>query len=44
MHAPVDSMVQLVNCVTRLIAMLADNYDPDTPFKFAKLDIKDGFW
>ena len=24
--------------------MLADNYDPKTPFKFAKLDINDGFW
>ena len=24
--------------------MLADNYDPKNPFKFAKHDIKDGFW
>jgi len=24
--------------------MLADNYDPKKTFKFAKLDIKDGFW
>jgi hypothetical protein len=23
---------------------LADNYDPAKPFKFAKLDLKDGFW
>ena len=43
-QAPAESMVQLGNCVTLLIAMLADNYDPDTPFKFAKLEIKDGFW
>ena len=23
---------------------MADNYDPDKPFVFSKLDIKDGFW
>ena len=23
---------------------MADNFDPDWPFVFAKLDIKDGFW
>ena len=28
MQAPAESMIQLGNCVTRLIAMLADNYDP----------------
>ena len=44
MQAPAESMVQLGNCVTRLIKMLADNYDLETPFKFAKLDIKDGYW
>ena len=43
-QAPAESMVQLGNCVQRLIALLADNYDPTKPFKFAKLDIKDGFW
>ena len=42
--APAESMVQLGQCVQRLIALLADNYDPTTPFRFAKLDIKDGFW
>jgi len=26
------------------IAMLADSYDPKKPFKFTKLEIKDGFW
>ena len=43
-QAPAESMVQLGHCVQRLIATLADNYDPHKPFKFAKLDIKDGFW
>jgi hypothetical protein len=45
-QAPAESMVQLGNCVQCLIALLADNYDPaNKPFKFAKLDIKDGgFW
>ena len=43
-QAPAESMVQLGNCVQRLIALLADNYDPAQPFLFSKLDIKDGFW
>ena len=42
--APAESMVQLGNCMKRLIALLADNEDPNQPFVFAKLDIKDGFW
>lgn len=42
--APAESMIQLGNCIQRLVALLADNYDPDQPFLFAKLDIKDGFW
>ena len=42
--APAESMIQLGNCVQRLIALLADNYNPKKPFLFAKLDIKDGFW
>jgi hypothetical protein len=42
-QALAESMVQLGNCVQRLIALLADNYDPANPFKFAKLD-KYGFW
>ena len=28
----------------QIVATLADNFDPNKPFKFAKLDIKDGFW
>jgi hypothetical protein len=44
-QALAESMVQLGNCcVQRLIALLADNYDQAKPFKFAKLDIKYGFW
>jgi len=43
-QAPAESTIQLVQCVQRLIALLADNYDPDQPFLFSKLDIKDGFW
>ena len=42
--APLEAMVQLGYCVKRLIATMADNYDKDRPFKFCKLDIKDGFW
>ena len=43
-QAPAESMIQLGQCVQRLIALLADNYDPNQPFLFSKLDIKDGFW
>ena len=43
-QAPAESMVQLSQCVQRIIALLADNYDPDQLFLFSKLDIKDGFW
>ena len=42
--APAEAMVQLGNCVQQLVATMAENYDPNQPFKFAKLDIKDGFW
>ena len=42
--APAESMIQLGQCVQRLITLLADNYDPDQPFLLSKLDIKDGFW
>ena len=43
-QAPAEAMVQLGQCIQRLIATIADNYDPSRPFYFAKLDIKDGFW
>ena len=38
------SMTQLGSSLTRIIALMADNYNIDIPFLFAKLDIKDGFW
>lgn len=41
--APAEAMVQLGQCIKRLIATLADNFDPNKPFVFSKLDIKDGF-
>ena len=43
-QAPAEAMVQMGNCMKCLVSTLADNYDPSTPFKFAKLDIKDSFW
>ena len=42
--APQESMAQLGLCLKRLIAVMADNYNPQKPFMFSKLDIKDGFW
>ena len=43
-QAPEESMIQLGPCVKRPIATLADHYNPNQTFRFAKLDIKDGFW
>eukprot|EP00957_Ditylum_brightwellii_P004595 349299-Ditylum_brightwellii.AAC.1 len=37
-------MVQLGCCMKQLVATVADNYNHNRPFKFCKLDIKDGFW
>lgn len=42
--APAEAMTQLGHCINRIIHTLATNYDPENPFLFAKLDIKDGFW
>ena len=39
-----EAMAQLGNCLKRLVALMADNYDINLPFMFSKLDIKDGFW
>lgn len=44
LQAPYESMVQLGHCVERMVATLAEHCDPDKPFVFSKLDIKDGFW
>ena len=42
--APEEAMVQLGNCMKRIVSTMADNIDPAHPFVFAKVDIKDGFW
>ena len=42
--APPESMVQLGLCLHRLVAKMADNHNPEQPFVFSKIDIKDGFW
>ena len=39
-----EAMAQLGKCLQRIVALLADNYNPKEPFMFTKLDIKDGFW
>lgn len=44
LKAPAEAMVQLGNCVQRIIETLAQHIDPNKPFMFTKLDIKDGFW
>jgi len=42
--APREDMVQLGQALKRLIALMAANRSKGTPFRFAKLDIKYGFW
>jgi hypothetical protein len=42
--AKAEAMVQLGNSLRRLISNMADTFDHQKPFYFAKLDIKDGFW
>ena len=37
-------MIKLGLCAKRIIATLANNYNPNQPFRFTKLDTKDGFW
>lgn len=44
LKAPQKAMAELGQVVQRLIITMADNYNPDRPFKFTKIDIKDGFW
>ena len=43
-QAPAEAMVQLGNCLKRIVYTLAANFNPQKPFAFAKVDIKDGFW
>ena len=42
--APQKSMAKLGDSLRRIIHTMATNYDKNHPFKFAKCDIKDGFW
>ena len=39
-----EAMAQLGKCLQRVVTLMANNYNPDQPFKFTKLDIKDRFW
>ena len=43
-QAPTESMVQLEQCLKRIVATLSQKYNPHHPFAFAKIDLKDGFW
>ena len=42
--APPEAMVQLGKTIHRIIQHMAAHHNPSKPFRFAKLDIKDGFW
>ena len=44
LQAPEESMIHLGQCIHRLISTLLDNYNEKTPFQFAKLGIRAGFW
>ena len=39
-----QSMNQLGQTIKRIIATMAKHHNPNKPFMFTKLDIKDGFW
>ena len=42
--AKTESMAQLGHVLQRIVETMADNFNTKIPFKFTKLDIKDGFW
>ena len=42
--APQKAMAGLGRVLQRIIQTMSDNYNTKAPFKFAKCDIKDGFW
>ena len=44
LQSPQKAMAELGNVLRRIIHILCENYDVELPFKFAKVDIKDGFW
>ena len=39
-----ESMTQLGLCIKRIVSTMATHHNKNKPFKFAKIDIKDGFW
>jgi hypothetical protein len=43
-QAPQKAMAGLGNALKRIIHEMGNNYNPAFPYKFAKCDIKDGFW
>ena len=43
-QAPQKAMAGLGNALKRIIHEMGQNYNPAFPYKFAKCDIKDGFW
>ena len=43
-QAKTESMAQLGHVLQRIVELMADNFNKEIPFKFTKLDIKDGFW
>ena len=43
-RAPQKAMSQLGLVLHRIVFLLASNFHPFRPFKFCKVDIKDGFW
>ena len=43
-QAPAESMVQLGECIKRIVATMSKNHNPKSSFAFSKIDIKDGFW
>ncbi len=44
LKAPQKAMAELGQVVRRIISILAEHCNDDHPFKFTKIDIKDGFW
>ena len=42
--AKAEAMAQLGLSIKRIVSTMAKNHNLEKPFKFAKLDIKDGFW
>ena len=43
-RAPQKAMAQLGSVLKRIIYQMGTNFNPDKPFMYSKVDIKDGFW